>query len=264
MVSAKETRADCTVQRRRRRALAAGQRRAGLHRLLFQPDHRRSARSRTWSGLSANRFVAAPTAAEPARSSGARRAATTIISSGSIPSIPITWQPRAIRAWSVSVDDGRTWSSWYNQPTAQFYHLATDDRFPYRIYSGQQDSGTVRIASRSDDGAIAERDWRPAGGDERDYVIPEPRWIQTSSTAPGWVERITRWDARTHQRRGHVTPLSRCQTTGSRQTSVGTPLRLGNTDGGDQDGSDHDLSGRGGRCSPPPTTARPGRRSART
>ncbi len=54
----------------------------------------------------------------------------------------------------VTVNGGRSWSSWYNQPTGQFYHLAADDRFPYWIYSGQQDSGTVGIASRSDYGAI--------------------------------------------------------------------------------------------------------------
>ena len=74
----------------------------------------------------------------------------------------------------ISVDDGATWSSWYNQPTGQFYHLATDERFPYRIYSGQQDSGTVGILSRSDYGAIGLRDWTSVGGEERDYDIPDP------------------------------------------------------------------------------------------
>ena len=69
----------------------------------------------------------------------------------------------------VSVDDGQTWSSWYNQPTGQFYHLAADDQFPYHIYSGQQDNGTVHIVSRGPYGVIEERDWHPVGGDERDY-----------------------------------------------------------------------------------------------
>ncbi len=98
----------------------------------------------------------------------------------------------------VSMDGGRTWSSWYNQPTGQFYHLATDQRFPYWIYSGQQDSGTVGIASRSDYGSITFRDWHPVGGDERDYDIPDP-------TDPGIVYgtglggRVSRWDARTGQ-----------------------------------------------------------------
>ncbi|MFQ5706843.1 MAG: WD40/YVTN/BNR-like repeat-containing protein [bacterium] len=74
----------------------------------------------------------------------------------------------------VTVDGGQTWSSWYNQPTGQFYHLAADDQFPYKIYSGQQDNGTVEIASRGPYGVIEERDWRPVGGDERDYEVPKP------------------------------------------------------------------------------------------
>ncbi|MDQ2861320.1 MAG: hypothetical protein M3T55_11495 [Pseudomonadota bacterium] len=98
----------------------------------------------------------------------------------------------------VSVDAGRTWSSWYNQPTGQFYHLATDNRFPYRIYAGQQDSGTVGIASRSDQGAITERDWRPVGGDERDYDIPDPD-DPDIVYGSGLGGRISRFDARTGQ-----------------------------------------------------------------
>ncbi len=133
----------------------------------------------------------------------------------------------------VSVDGGKTYSSWYNQPTAQFYHLATDDRFPYRIYSGQQDSGTVRIASRSDDGSITERNWRPVGGDERDYVIPDPRDpdIVYSSGLGG---RITRWDARTQQG-ANVTPFP-LPNYGQRQTSVQhhfvwvTPMAISKTE----------------------------------
>src|SRR5262249_52034706 len=74
---------------------------------------------------------------------------------------------------TVSVDGGKSWSSWYNQPTGQFYHVATDNRFPYHIYSGQQDSGTVETESASDFGEITFRDWRSVGGDERSYVIPD-------------------------------------------------------------------------------------------
>lgn len=74
----------------------------------------------------------------------------------------------------VSVNGGKSWSSWYNQPTGQFYHLAADDQFPYRIYSGQQDNGTVSILSRGPYGVIEERDWHPVGGDERDYQVPKP------------------------------------------------------------------------------------------
>ncbi len=74
----------------------------------------------------------------------------------------------------VSVDSGKSWSSWYNQPTGQFYHVAVDDQFPYKIYSGQQDNGTVGILSRGPYGVIEDRDWHPVGGDERDYMVPKP------------------------------------------------------------------------------------------
>src|SRR5207302_8941359 len=66
----------------------------------------------------------------------------------------------------VSVDKGATFSTWYNQPTGQFYHVTTDDRFPYYVYAAQQDSGTAAVASRSDFGAITDRDWAPTGGVE--------------------------------------------------------------------------------------------------
>jgi photosystem II stability/assembly factor-like uncharacterized protein len=98
----------------------------------------------------------------------------------------------------VSVNAGRTWSSWYNQPTGQFYHLAADDRFPYWIYSGQQDSGTVGIASRSDFGALSFRDWHPVGGDERDYDVPDPGDPDTIY-ASGLGGGLARFDARTGQ-----------------------------------------------------------------
>jgi photosystem II stability/assembly factor-like uncharacterized protein len=75
---------------------------------------------------------------------------------------------------AVSVDNGGSWSSWYNQPTGQFYHLGADDRFPYHIYSGQQDNGTVEILSQGPYGVIELRDWHPVGADERDYDIPKP------------------------------------------------------------------------------------------
>jgi len=74
----------------------------------------------------------------------------------------------------VTVNGGASWSSWYNQPTGQFYHLGADDRFPYRVYSGQQDNGTVELLSRGPYGVIDERDWHPVGGDERDYMLPKP------------------------------------------------------------------------------------------
>jgi len=75
---------------------------------------------------------------------------------------------------AVTIDGGKYWSSWYNQPTGQFYHVAVDNQFPYHIYSGQQDNGTVEIANRGPYGVIEERDWHPVGGDERDYMVPKP------------------------------------------------------------------------------------------
>jgi photosystem II stability/assembly factor-like uncharacterized protein len=98
----------------------------------------------------------------------------------------------------VTLNGGQTWSSWYNQPTGQFYHVATDDRFPYRIYSGQQDSGTVAVASRSDYGQLTFRDWHPVGGDERDYDIPFPG-NPDIVYGSGLGGRLSRWDARTGQ-----------------------------------------------------------------
>ena len=75
---------------------------------------------------------------------------------------------------TVSVNGGETWSSWYNQPTAQLYHVATDDRFPYWVYGGQQESGSAAVASRGDTGAITFRDWHPVGAEEYGYVAPDP------------------------------------------------------------------------------------------
>ncbi|MEO7635779.1 MAG: hypothetical protein ABIS38_09070 [Sphingomicrobium sp.] len=97
---------------------------------------------------------------------------------------------------AISVNGSNTWSDWYNQPTGQLYHLAADNRFPYWIYSGQQDSGTVAIASRSDFGAPNFRDWHPVGGDERDYDIPDPQ-DPSIVYASGLGGHVTRWDANT-------------------------------------------------------------------
>src|SRR5437764_11275434 len=72
------------------------------------------------------------------------------------------------------LDGGRTWSSWYNQPTAQFYHVVTDDAFPYRVYGDQRDAGTAGVASRSDFGEITFCEWAPVGAGESGYLAPEP------------------------------------------------------------------------------------------
>ncbi len=74
----------------------------------------------------------------------------------------------------ITVNGGETWSSWYNQPTAQLYHVSADNAFPYNLYSGQQESGSVGIASRGNDGEINFRDWHPVGAQEYGYVAADP------------------------------------------------------------------------------------------
>lgn len=98
----------------------------------------------------------------------------------------------------VTLNEGETWSSWYNQPTGQFYRLGVDDGFPYRIYSGQQDSGTVGIAARSDYGQITFRDWSPVGGDERDGNVPDPGNPDIVYGA-GLGGRLSKWNRATGQ-----------------------------------------------------------------
>lgn len=92
----------------------------------------------------------------------------------------------------VTLNGGETWSSWYNQPTAQLYHVSTDDGFPYKVYGGQQESGSVGISSRGDDGGITYRDWHPVGAEEYGYVAADP-------LHPGIVfgGKLNRYDTRT-------------------------------------------------------------------
>ena len=75
---------------------------------------------------------------------------------------------------TITVNGGETYSSWYNQATAQFYHVSTDNAFPYNVYGGQQESGSVGIASRSNDGGITFREWHPVGVEEYGYVAADP------------------------------------------------------------------------------------------
>ena len=76
----------------------------------------------------------------------------------------------------VSVDGGKTWSSWYNQPTAQLYHLSADNRFPWWLYGAQQDSGGVAVSTMSNEGTLSFRNWEPAClAGESDTVVPDPK-----------------------------------------------------------------------------------------
>ncbi|HSV61913.1 MAG TPA: hypothetical protein VLH83_01095, partial [Chthoniobacterales bacterium] len=94
----------------------------------------------------------------------------------------------------ITVNGGASWSSWYNQSTAQLYHVAADNAFPYRLYSGQQESGSVGITSRGPDGAITFRDWRPVAAEEYGYCAPDP--LDPDIIYGG---KLTRYDRRTHQ-----------------------------------------------------------------
>jgi photosystem II stability/assembly factor-like uncharacterized protein len=95
---------------------------------------------------------------------------------------------------TITVNGGETWSSWYNQPTAQMYHVITDNRWPYWVYSGQQESGSAAVVSRSDYGAITWRDWRTVGVEEYGYVAPDP--LNPNITYGG---KITKYDWATGQ-----------------------------------------------------------------
>jgi photosystem II stability/assembly factor-like uncharacterized protein len=97
----------------------------------------------------------------------------------------------------VTVNGGQSWSSWYNQPTAQLYHVSADNAFPYRLYSGQQESGSVGIASRGNDGAITFRDWHPIAAEEYGYVVADP--LDPDIIYGG---KLTRYDRRTAQAQG--------------------------------------------------------------
>jgi photosystem II stability/assembly factor-like uncharacterized protein len=94
----------------------------------------------------------------------------------------------------ITVNAGKTWSQWYNQPTAQMYHVTADNAFPYRLCSGQQDSGSACVASRSDDGRITFHDWHPAGIEEYGYAAPDP--LDPDIVYGG---KVTRYDRRTGQ-----------------------------------------------------------------
>jgi len=93
---------------------------------------------------------------------------------------------------TITVNGGETWSSWYNQPTAQMFHVTADNRFPYWVYGGQQESGSAGVISRSDYGEITFREWRTVGVEEYGYAAPDP-------LHPGIIfgGKVTRYDERT-------------------------------------------------------------------
>lgn len=97
----------------------------------------------------------------------------------------------------VSANRGASWSDWYNQSTAAVYHVTTDNAFPYRVCSGQQDSGSICVKSRSDDGEITFNDWHPANIQEYGMAAPDPR---DPDLVFGSARRsVSRYDRRTGQ-----------------------------------------------------------------
>lgn len=101
---------------------------------------------------------------------------------------------------NVSYNGGVSWTAQDNQPTAQFYHVITDNQFPYWVYGAQQDNSTVRIASRTSGGGIDKPDWHPVGGGESGHIAPRhdnPDIVYAGS----YGGLITRWDYKTRQQR---------------------------------------------------------------
>jgi photosystem II stability/assembly factor-like uncharacterized protein len=99
---------------------------------------------------------------------------------------------------AISLDGGWTWSRPNNQPTAQFYHAAVDNQFPYRVYGAQQDNSSVSVQSRSDTGVIGEQQWYPIGIGEAAHIVPDSREPEVAfgSSSNG---AMLRYDHRTEQ-----------------------------------------------------------------
>ena len=110
------------------------------------------------------------------------------------PDVPDTMLFATDQGATITVNGGETWSSWYNQPTAQFYHVITDNEYPYWVYGGQQESGSAGVSSRGDTGAIIAKDWRTVGLEEYGYAAPDP-------LNPNYIYggKLTRFDKRTGQ-----------------------------------------------------------------
>ncbi len=105
---------------------------------------------------------------------------------------------------SISLDGGASWSSIYNQPTGEFYHVTVDTRFPPRVYGAQQDNTTLSLPSASDSAGIGEREWYDVGGAESGHIAvrsDDPDVVFAGSSGGGEGGRITRYEHRTGQQR---------------------------------------------------------------
>src|SRR5205814_723817 len=102
--------------------------------------------------------------------------------------------PKRLFAIGDAVNGGESWSSWYNQPTAQMFHVNADNAFPYRVCGGQQESGSACVQTRGDDGRVTDREWHPASVEEYGYAVPDP--LDPDLVYGG---KLSRWDRRTQQ-----------------------------------------------------------------
>ena len=98
----------------------------------------------------------------------------------------------------ISMDAGDTWTEWFNQATGQFYHVTTDNEFPYRAYAAQQDSGSIATVSRSNYGEITYRDWFSPAAFEVAHILADPLDPNTIY-ASGWYDTLIRFDRTTGQ-----------------------------------------------------------------
>ncbi len=197
-----------------------------------------------------SRYIGRKMAGRRFRLCAGRRVGTTTIRYGLIRRILRAWCWGPIRGL-VSLDRGQTWSTWYNQPTAQLYHVITDNQFPYVVYGAQQDTGSAAVLSRTDHGQITPRDWFPAGGSESGYMAPDPQdpnIIYLSGTyggvsrfdrKTGFSQNITPWPMPTfgaeinlHKYRDPWTPVLVLSPADSRTLFLGTQYVMKTVDGG--------------------------------
>jgi photosystem II stability/assembly factor-like uncharacterized protein len=97
---------------------------------------------------------------------------------------------------TISLNRGQTWSTWYNQPTGQFYHVTTDNQFPYAVYGTEQDSGSAGVLSRTDHAQITPRDWFTTGPSESGYMVVDPKDSDVIYLS-GTYGAVTRFNRRT-------------------------------------------------------------------
>ncbi|MHB8636568.1 MAG: hypothetical protein ACYC96_08855 [Fimbriimonadaceae bacterium] len=128
----------------------------------------------------------------------------------------------------VSLDAGKTWGSWYNQPTGQVYHVSTDTRFPYWVYATQQDSGCVATSSRGNLGAITTQDWVAQPGSEGGFIVTDPLNPNVSYCGGvyGGLVRVTFPSEQTVQIEPGMSPTAGLRGNGAMMFSPANPREL--------------------------------------